>query len=333
MWYTAGVIFRPQKAVGKRFPGQALRAKRFPTFSPIYSSVEQLTMHPLVAQLVSQAPVIVDGAWGTQLQARGLPSGESPDAWNLTHPERVEEVPTAYLEAGSQVVLTNTFQASRPALDGHGLAEQVVAINRAGVEISRRAAGTQAKVFATLGPSGKMLFMGQISEEELLQVFTEQTQSLAEAGADALVVETMSDLAEAKVALAAAKATGLPVVACAVFDSGKNNDRTMMGATPEQVAEELTAAGADVVGTNCGQGPATCVDICRRMRAVTDLPLWIKPNAGLPEMEDGQIVYRTTPAEFAESAAAIVEAGASFVGGCCGTSPDFIRALKDRLHR
>ena len=155
-------------------------------------------MHTLLEQLLSDGPVVTDGAWGTQLQARGLSQGASPDAWNLEFPERVEEVPRAYVAAGSRVVLTNTFQANRLTLAGHGLDGQCQAINRAGVEISRRAAGDRARVFASIGPSGKMLFMGQVTAEELSRVFQEQADALGEAGAEALVLETMSDLDEAK---------------------------------------------------------------------------------------------------------------------------------------
>lgn len=288
-------------------------------------------MHPLLADLLAQGPVVTDGAWGTQLQARGLPQGESPDHWNLVHPERVEEVPRAYADAGSQVVLTNTFQANRLALEGHGLADQAVAINRAGVEISRRAVAGRAKVFASMGPSGKLLFAGQVTEEDLSRAFSEQAEALAAAGADALVVETMSDLAEARIAVAAAQRTGLPVVACMVFDSGKDKDRTMTGTTPEKAAEELSAAGADVIGANCGQGPSAYLAICRRLRAATERPLWIKPNAGLPESQGDRVVYRMTPEEFAAEAAQLVEAGAAFVGGCCGTSPEFIVAIRERI--
>lgn len=290
-------------------------------------------MHTLLEQLLTDGPVVTDGAWGTQLQARGLSPGASPDAWNLEFPERVEEVPRAYAAAGSRVVLTNTFQANRLTLAGHGLDAQCQAINRAGVDISRRAAGDRVRVFGSIGPSGKMLFMGQVTAEELTRVFREQAEVLAEAGVDALVIETMSDLDEAKIALAAAKGTGLPVVASMVFDSGRDLDRTMMGATVEQVVRQLADAGADVLGANCGQGPAGYVAICRRMRAATDLPLWIKPNAGLPHIEDGQTVYQTNPDEFAEYACQLVAAGASFVGGCCGAGPEFIQAVSKRVSR
>lgn len=288
-------------------------------------------MHPLIETLLTGAPVITDGAWGTQMQARGLPIGGCPDEWNLTHAELVEQVPRAYVEAGSQIVLSNTFRANRVALADYGLADQAAAISRAGAEISRRAAGDRARVFASIGPSGKMLMAGDVDPDDLLAAFREQAQALAAGGADGLVVETMAELDEARLAIQAAKETGLPVVGCMVFDSGAALDRTMMGVTPEQAAAALTEAGVDVVGANCGQGIAGYVEICRRLHSATDRPVWIKANAGLPEMIDGQVVYKTTAAEFARFGPALVEAGASFVGGCCGTSPDYIRALCQEL--
>lgn len=288
-------------------------------------------MHALLKDLLAAGPVLTDGAWGTQLQARGLALGEFPDAWNLTHPDRVEAVARAYVEAGSQVILTNTFGANRLRLLEAGLAEKVSEINRRGAEISKRAAGGRAKVFASIGPSGKMLAAGEVTTDELRAAFEEQARALATGGADGLVVETMSDLEEAILAVAAAKQTGLPVVACMVFDSGRNKDRTMTGVTPEQSAAGLAAAGADVIGSNCGQGIAGFVNLCRRLRAATDRPIWIKANAGLPELVDGRAVYRATPEEFASYIPALLEAGASFIGGCCGTSPEFIRAVDRTL--
>jgi methionine synthase I (cobalamin-dependent) len=285
-------------------------------------------MHELIAQLIADSPVITDGAWGTQMQSRGLESGACPDQWNLTHPELVQEVARTYVDAGSQIVLTNTFCANSVVLAGYGLAEQAGEISRAGAEISCRAAGKDAHVFASIGPSGKMLMMGEVTEDQLLEAFSEQAAALAAGGAHALVIETMADLAEARLAIRAAQATGLAVVACMVFDSGADFDRTMMGVTPEEAAKQLTEAGADVVGANCGQGIAGYVDICRRMRTATDRPLWIKANAGIPEVIDGQVVYTTSPAEFAARGPALVEAGANFIGGCCGTGPEFISALK-----
>jgi methionine synthase I (cobalamin-dependent) len=288
-------------------------------------------MQGLIEQLLASGPVTTDGAWGTQMQARGLASGACPDEWNLSHPDLVQEVPEAYVEAGSDIVLTNTFRANRVSLASYDLADKAREINRVGVEISRRAAAGRARVFASIGPSGKMLFADEIGRPELRAAFAEQAQALAEGGADAIVVETMAELDEAKLALAAARETGLPVVACMVFDSGQQLDRTMTGVTPEQAAQALTEAGADVIGANCGQGVAGYVGICRRLRAATDRPLWIKSNAGTPRMVDGQVVYETTPDQFAGHATALVEAGAQFIGGCCGTGPEFIRALKREI--
>lgn len=288
-------------------------------------------MHPTLERLLTSTPIITDGAWGTQLQALGLPAGECPDAWNLTHPDEVRSVAQQYVDAGSRVILTNTFRSNAIALAGHGLAGQAAAINTAGVRLSREAAGTRAMVFASMGPTGKMLMAGDVTEEDMRGAFTEQANALAAAAADAIVVETMSDLEEARLAVAAAHATGLPVVASMVFDSGKDKDRTMMGTTPEEVAAELAAAGADVIGANCGLGVEGYIPIARRMKAASRLPVWIKPNAGLPVMTDGKVSYHTTPEEFAAQAAQLREAGVAFVGGCCGTSPAFVAALTRSL--
>jgi 5-methyltetrahydrofolate--homocysteine methyltransferase len=266
--------------------------------------------------------LIADGAWGTELQARGLAPGEAPDTWNLEHPERVEEVARAYVEAGSQVILTNTFRANAIAMEG-----DLEAINRAGAGISRRAAAGKALVFASIGPTGKMLMAGEIGAEQVSAAFRAQAAALAAAGADALLVETMSDIEEARLAVAAAKATGLPAIVSFAFASGRNKDRTMTGATPEAVAQAMVEAGADAVGANCGVGVEYAAAICRRLRAACDLPIWIKPNAGLPSMEGAVIRYGTSAEFFASHYAALREAGVSFLGGCCGSTPDFIRAL------
>ena len=293
-----------------------------------------MTIHPLIQRLLAQGPVVTDGAWGTQLQARGLAAGEFPDVWNLTRPENVAEVARAYVEAGSRVILTNTFGANRLRLAETGFADRVVAINEAGARLSREAAGNRASVFASMGPTGRMLMAGESNPEEIGEAFREQAAALARGGADGLVVETMSDLAEAKLAVAATKQTGLPVVACMVFDSGKEKDRTMMGTTPEEAAAGLVEAGADVIGANCGQGIAGFVKICARLKsAAAGRPIWIKANAGLPELRDGKPFYSTTPAEFAGFVPALLEAGANFIGGCCGTSPEFIRAVRQALDR
>jgi len=288
-------------------------------------------MHKTIEQLVSEGPVLTDGAWGTQLQLRGLGLGESPEAWNLRCPERVNEVASAYVATGSRVILTNTFGANRLRLQEHDLGEELFEINRSGVEISLAAAARRAKVFASIGPTGKLLLDGEHNPHDLKAVFSEQAEALAGAGAHGLVIETMCDLEEAKIAVAAARETGLPVIACMVFDSGKNKDRTMMGQTVEACAEALSAAGADVIGANCGQGVAGFVNICQCLRNASDRPIWIKANAGLPTLVAGKPQYHVEPEEFARYLPDLLTAGAAFIGGCCGTTPDFISALAMRL--
>lgn len=231
------------------------------------------------------------------------------------------------MEAGSRVILTNTFGCNRFRLGEAGLEDQAEALNRAGVEISREAARGRAAVFASMGPSGKLLVSGDVDAAELAEAYLEQARWLAQEGAEALVIETMSDLEEAIIAVTAARQTGLPVIASMVFDSGREKDRTMMGHTAEQVAEKLTEAGADVIGANCGQGIAAFVNACRKLKAATDRPIWIKANAGLPQLEAGRAVYQTSAEDFASHTGALLAAGASFLGGCCGTEPAFISAL------
>ncbi len=285
-------------------------------------------MHQALRHILSSVPVICDGGWGTELQAAGLGPGECPDSWNLFHPDQVKRLAGLYVEAGSTVILTNTFRANRVALHSCGLADQVAIINRAGVILSRAAALHQATVFASMGPTGKLLMSGDITEDEVRSTFVEQAEILASAGAAAIVLETFSDITEMTIAISAARGTGLPVIASMAYDSGKEHDRTMMGTTPEDASRALEQAGADVIGANCGTGIEAYIPICSRLRRATTLPLWIKPNAGLPEMQGDRVVYRQSATEFARYAVALRDAGASFIGGCCGTTPDFIRELR-----
>jgi len=290
-------------------------------------------MHAFIANLIKDGPVLTDGAWGTQIMKRGLQPRECPDSWNLSHPEKVEEVAREYVDAGSRVILTNTFGANRYALGKFGLADGVAEINIKGVDISRRAAGTKAYVFASMGPTGKLLATREVTENDLQQAFEEQAQAMAKAAPDAIVVETMMDLTEARIAATAAKQTGLPVVACLVFDSGRLKDRTMMGNTAEQAVEVLSGIGVDAIGANCGQGIEGFIPICKRMRAATELPLWMKPNAGRPETVDGQAVYTTTAQDFVRFVPELIQAGANFIGSCCGSEPAFIREIGKTLRK
>jgi len=272
---------------------------------------------------------IADGAWGTELDKRGVPPGYCREEWNVSHPDAVEAVAAAYVEAGSQIILTNTFTANRFGLERHGFVDRVAEFNRAGAAISRRAAGGRALVFGSIGPSGRILMVGEVNEDELYAAFAAQAVALAEGGADAIVCETMTELGEAMAALRAVKdRTSLPVVVSLTYDSGPDRTSTMMGVTPQQAAHDLTRAGADIIGCNCGAGIETYVRVVELLRQSTDRPIWAKPNAGLPELENGRVVYKESPEAFAAKVPRLIEAGANIVGGCCGTTPDFIRAIR-----
>jgi methionine synthase I (cobalamin-dependent) len=289
-------------------------------------------MHPTIKKLLDSKPVITDGAWGTQMQKQGLTAGMCPDEWNLSHPAEVREVAAAYVKSGSRVILTNTFGANSITLKRYGLADKVAEINHAGAAISCAAAkGSNAMVFASIGPTGAMLITGDVTETELSEAYSRQAAALAEGGANGIVVETMTDLAEAKIAVVAAKKTGLPVVVCMVFDSGADGQHTMMGISPEQAAAAFGQIDADVVGANCGKGIDAYSSLCKRIRAATDKPVWVKPNAGAPQVVNGKTVYISTPKDFAANLRHLMDAGASFVGGCCGTGPEFIAALSKSI--
>jgi 5-methyltetrahydrofolate--homocysteine methyltransferase len=270
---------------------------------------------------------VTDGAWGTEFQRLGATLGACTDEWNLTKPDLVRHVAESYVRAGSRVILTNTFRANPLSLAQYGLQDRFEAINRAGVKISRQAAGNSALVFASIGPSGKMLLTTEVRAEQLREVFSRQAHALAAEGPDAILIETMTDLAEARIAAVAALETQLPVIVSLVFDSGRHRDRTIMGTTPEQAAIALTSDGVQAIGANCGLGIRDFIPVCKRLAAASPLPIWIKPNAGLPEMIGGVAQYNSSPAVFAASAQELREAGATFLGGCCGTTPEFIRAL------
>ena len=273
--------------------------------------------------------LIADGGWGTELQKRGLPPGEPPEAWNLSRPEDVLAVARSYVEAGADIILTNTFGGSPLKLAKVHLEGKLLEINRRGAEISKQAAGDRALVFASIGPSGEFIApLGTISEADMVKGFADQASALAEGGADGIVVETMMDLAEAKAALKAAREnTSLPVAVTLTFNKGPKGYATMMGVRPEQAAAELEKAGAHIIGANCGAGIDVMIELMGMVRSATTLPVWCKPNAGLPELVEGKTVYRETPEMMASQVGPLVQAGANIVGGCCGTTPAHIRAF------
>jgi 5-methyltetrahydrofolate--homocysteine methyltransferase len=281
--------------------------------------------------LITKKLLIADGAWGTELAKLGLAPGEPPEDWNLTQPDKVRSVAASYVQAGADIVITNTFGGCPFKMEKEGMGDKVAEINRRAVELSKEAAGDTALVFASIGPSGEFMEpLGAVSESEMIATFAKQAKALADGGADAILVETMTDLGEAKAAMRAARdVTDLPVAVSMTFDKGAKGYATMMGVKPDQAAAELEAAGADIVGANCGAGIVQMIDIMRAMRSATKLPLWAKSNAGLPELEDGKTVFKQTPGDMAARMPILAAIGANIIGGCCGTTPEHIRALAD----
>jgi 5-methyltetrahydrofolate--homocysteine methyltransferase len=289
---------------------------------------------PDLKSLLEQDRVLVtDGAWGTELGRHGLPAGTAPEEWNLSRPQAVADVALSYVEAGSDIILTNTFGGSPFSLQRDGLGERVAEVNRIGAELSKSAAADRALVFGSIGPTGQFLEpLGSISYEAMVDCFTRQAQGLLQGGVDGIVIETMTDLGEMRAALEAVKSLAdLPIAASMSFDKEPNGFATMMGVTPARAAEELQAAGADIVGTNCGCGIENAIEVVRQMHGATDRPIWAKPNAGLPILASGRTVFRQPAEEMVTYVPALIEAGARFIGGCCGTTPTHIRLFSQAV--
>ncbi len=271
--------------------------------------------------------LIADGATGTMLQAAGLPPGVSPECWNLERPEAIRALHQAYVEAGADLILSNTFGGSRLRLEKAGLGGRVREINLAAVRLARDVAGEKILVLGDIGPTGRMLKpLGDLAIEEARASFAEQAAALADGGVDAIIIETMSDLAEALAAVEGAKqATNLPILASMSFDT---HGRTMMGVKPEDAAVKLWGLGVDVIGANCGRSLTETLEAIRKMRnAVPKATLIAKPNAGLPHEKNGESIYDVTPDVMAEYALKFVAHGVRIFGGCCGSTPEHIRAI------
>ncbi|HWR17493.1 MAG TPA: homocysteine S-methyltransferase family protein [Terriglobales bacterium] len=289
-------------------------------------------MHPLLDRVRNGEILISDGAMGTFLIAKGLAAGECPESWCVSHPDAVRDVHRAYINAGADIVETNSFGGSRLKLQSYGLADRAAELNRAAARLAKAVAAGKGYVFGSVGPTGQMLKEdhGTASSEDVYAAYKEQVIALAEGGADAICGETFFSLHEATQAIRAAKEnTQLPVICTFTFNLGKRGFRTMMGATPEQAAQTALDAGADIVGTNCGNGITNMIEIVKLMRAaLPNTPLLVHANAGLPVIEDGKTVYKETPEFMASKVRELLAAGASIVGGCCGTTPEHIAAMK-----
>lgn len=285
-------------------------------------------------ETISKKTLLADGAMGTMLHARGIGFDKCFDELNLTNPVVVAEIHREYIEAGARLIITNTFSANRFKLSKHGLQGDVAEINRAGVELAKRVVSASYKdvlIAGDVGPLGvRIAPYGRVKLEEAREVFAEQIRALAEAGADLIVIETMSDLYEIQEAIKAAKEScSLPVVASVTYT---RDDRTLLGDAPAKVARGLVEAGADVIGVNCSGGPSQLLRILKQMRqAVPHGKFWVKPNAGWPEQVGGRIMYPADAEYFGDYALSFREAGANIVGGCCGTTPQHIAAMKKAL--
>lgn len=289
-------------------------------------------MADTVSQVLARDEIILcDGAFGTMLQAAGLPPGTIPEAWNAENPDAVAAVHRAYLEAGSRILTANTFGGNRYRLADAGLLEQHDALNRLGIEIAKGVAGTSAWVGASIGPIGQLLEpLGTVSVAEVEAAYAAQIAIVAAAGADIILIETQHDIEEACAAVRAAKeTTSLPVFCTFAFNA---KGRTMMGLKPDEAAIRARDTGADVVGANCGEGPAAVLAALQGMKGATDLPLMAQANAGIPKADaHGQASWDVTPEQMAEYVRSYIALGARVVGGCCGTTPAHIAAIAAML--
>ncbi|MFZ5517756.1 MAG: homocysteine S-methyltransferase family protein [Candidatus Zhuqueibacterota bacterium] len=291
-------------------------------------------MNRLQEMLQKKKILVSDGAWGTMLQSQGLMPGDCPEEWNISHPDNVRAIAAQYIGAGSDIVLTNTFGGSRFKLSSYNYQDQVYEINRAGASISRQAAGENVIVLSSVGPTGKFLEpLGDVTEQEMIDNFYDQMRGLVDGGVDGILIETMADTAEAVCAVKAAKAVcKLPVLVTFTFERGKMGYRTMMGVTIPRAVEALTAAGVDMIGTNCGNGIEQVVEIIAEMRRHTDKYLVAHPNAGLPKLVQGTTIFDQSPDEMATYVRRLIDAGANIIGGCCGTTPAHIAAIAKIIH-
>ncbi|MHB0912344.1 MAG: homocysteine S-methyltransferase family protein [Armatimonadota bacterium] len=288
-------------------------------------------MKSILERIAEGEVLISDGAMGTFLQAKGLQPGECPETWNVSHPDEVKSIAEAYIAAGSDIVETNSFGGTSYKLKEFGLADKVGEFNKAAARLAKEAMDGKGYVAASVGPTGQIVEDegGNVTEEDLYNSFKEQVLALAEGGADALCIETMSSVAEAVQAVKAAKEnTDLPVICTFTFEPGARGFRSMMGVNPERAAEESVAAGADIIGANCGNGIANMIEIVKEMRAAAPTtPILVHANAGMPVFEGGKTVFKETPEDMAARVKELIEAGANIIGGCCGTNPDHIRAM------
>ena len=288
-------------------------------------------MHKISDLLKSGKLLTSDGAWGTYLFKKGLPSGSCPEEWNLTHYDDVFDIAKSYVLAGSDIISTNSFGSNIFKLSQYNLQDKLSEICQIAAEISRKAAGNDEIVIASIGPTGKFLIMGDVTSEDLYSSFMQQAIAFEKGGADAVCIETFYALDEAEQAIRATKEnTSLEVICTFTFDKSVNGYKTLMGVTPQQMVESLIAYGADIIGANCGSGFEDMVEIVKMIREVSpDIPIMIQANAGLPVFENNELVYSETPEKIKEIIPKLIDAGANIIGGCCGTTPEHIKVISE----
>lgn len=281
-------------------------------------------------QLIEKRIVFIDGATGTELQKKGMPAGVCPEKWIIDNPDAIKELQAAYYAAGSDIVLAPTFTASRIKLAEYGLEDNLVDMNRQLVRLTRSVAGENGLVAADISMTGKQLFpLGDLMFEDLVDCYKEQVAAILEEGVDLFVVETMMSLQECRAAVLAIKEScDLPIIVSLTFNP---DGKTLYGTAPDTAMIVLESMGVDCVGMNCSTGPEAMLPLVKEMSAVANIPIIVKPNAGLPELEDGKTVYKMGPKEFTDACVKLYEAGASLFGGCCGSTPEHINELVSRL--
>lgn len=290
----------------------------------------------ILDELKSGKVLLSDGAWGTLLQAKGMTPGECPEYWNITHRNDVLQIAASYIEAGSDIIETNSFGGSRLKLSRYGFGDLSDELNHAAATISREAAGDLKHVAGSVGPTGMMLLMGDVTESELYENFKEQVVALEKGGADIIIVETMSAIDEASLAVRAAREnTKCTVIITMTFSKDmKGEYHTMMGVTPAEMVISMKEAGAHIVGSNCGNGIEDMIGVVNAIRSVdSEIPVMIQANAGAPEFIDGVTVYRESPALMVSYLPELIKAGANIIGGCCGTTPEHISEMAKTLGR
>lgn len=287
-------------------------------------------MKTITQEIQSGKLMVSDGAWGTFLQQMGLQPGECPESWNLKYPERVLEIAQSYIDAGSDMIETNSFGGNAFKLSMFGLEDKAYEINEAAARISRKAAGPDRHVLGSIGPTGKMLMMGDVTYNQLYEAFKTQAMGLEAGGADALVVETMTDLEEATAAVKACRDnTSCEVICTMTFDKSPDGSFfTMMGVSPADLVTAMIDAGANIIGANCGNGIENMIGIVNEIREIDpEIPVLVHANAGAPVYKNGETVFLETPDQMAQFVPLLIDAGANIIGGCCGTTPDHIRKI------